>query len=83
MIDFSNFKSLTSVIRYFNTEDVCKQALIDARWSDGDIVCPHCGQHHCARRADGRFFRTEEPGTFPERDRGTGSLRHGLCPPGL
>ena len=54
MIDFSNFKSVISVIKYFNNEDVCKQALVEARWGN-DVVCPHCGQHHCVRRADGRF----------------------------
>lgn len=54
MIDFTHFKSLTSVIRHFNNEDICKQALIEARWGD-DVVCPHCGQHHCTMRKDGRY----------------------------
>ena len=54
MIDFTNFKSLTSVIKHFNNEDICKQTLVDVRWGD-DVVCPHCGQHHCTKRKDGRY----------------------------
>ena len=54
MIDFSSFKSIVSVIKHFNNEDICKQALAEVRWGE-DVVCPHCGKHHCARRADGRF----------------------------
>ena len=54
MIDFTNFKSLTSVIKHFNNEDICKQTLVEVRWGD-DVVCPHCGQHHCTKRKDGRY----------------------------
>ena len=54
MINFNNFKSIISVINYFNDEDICKNALIEARWGD-DVVCPFCGQHHCATRKDGKF----------------------------
>ncbi|MBR5084143.1 MAG: IS1595 family transposase [Prevotella sp.] len=54
MINFSNFKSIVSVINYFHSEDICKKALVDARWGE-DVVCPHCGKHHCAKRTDGRF----------------------------
>ena len=54
MIDFKQFKSIIAVIKHFNSEDKCKEAIIEARWGD-DVVCPHCGQHHCAKRKDGRF----------------------------
>ena len=54
MIDFKNFKSIISVINYFNSEKACEDAIIEARWH-GDVVCPKCGKHHCTRRADGRF----------------------------
>ena len=53
MIDFTQFKSVIAVINHFNNEDVCKQTLAEVRWGD-DVVCPHCGKHHCVRRADGR-----------------------------
>lgn len=54
MINFSHFKSVISVINYFSSEDTCKKALVEARWGD-DVVCPFCGQHHCATRKDGTF----------------------------
>lgn len=54
MLDFTNFKSVISVINHFNSEDVCRQTLAEVRWGD-DVVCPHCGEHHCARRSDGRY----------------------------
>lgn len=54
MINFNRFNSIISVINHFNNEEICKQTLVEARWGD-DVVCPHCGQHHCVKRADGRF----------------------------
>ena len=44
-IDFTKFDSLLSVAEYFNTEEVCRQALEEARWGD-DVVCPYCGKWH-------------------------------------
>lgn len=32
MIDFSKFDSLISMTMYFNSEDVCKQTIIETRW---------------------------------------------------
>jgi transposase-like protein len=55
MIDFSNFDNIISLVAYFNSNDVCKQAIIESRWTDGDVVCPYCGEHHCVTRLDGRF----------------------------
>ena len=53
-IDFSNFDNLFSVMEYFHDENICKLALAQSRWGD-DVVCPHCGQHHCTLRKDGRY----------------------------
>ena len=55
MIDFSQFDNLISLTSYFSTQDKCRQAIIESRWPDGDIVCPYCGGHHCKTRRDGRF----------------------------
>ena len=54
-INFSKFNSLFSVMNYFNTEDKCREAIAQSRWSDGDVVCPYCGQHHCHLRKDKRY----------------------------
>ena len=54
-INFSKFNSLFSVMNYFNTEDKCREAIAQSRWTDGDVVCPYCGQHHCRKRQDKRY----------------------------
>lgn len=55
MIDFSKFNNIISLTSYFNSEETCKQTIIESRWSNGDVVCPYCGNHNCAERTDGRF----------------------------
>ena len=55
MIDFSKFNNIISLTSYFTSDKVCRQAIIDSRWEDGDIVCPYCGSHNCVVRKDGRF----------------------------
>lgn len=55
MIDFTQFNNLVSLLTYFNSNNVCKKAIIESRWADGDVVCPYCGEHHCVSRTDGRF----------------------------
>lgn len=40
---------------YFTDNNVCKQFLAQQRWSDGDVICPICGAHHCTTRKDGRY----------------------------
>ena len=55
MIDFSQFDNIISVITYFSSNEVCKQTIAEERWADGDVICPHCGQHHCVKRTDGRY----------------------------
>ena len=55
MIDFTQFNNIISLTNYFNSDDTCKQAIIESRWSNGDVVCPYCGNHNCVERTDGRF----------------------------
>ena len=61
MIDFSRFRSDLSITSYFNTNEKCQQAIIEARWGadeNQDVVCPYCGKHHCKRSSNGRFCCT-------------------------
>ena len=44
MIDFTKFSSIISVVKHFNNEEVCKNALAESRWGD-DVICPKCGKH--------------------------------------
>ena len=55
MIDFTRFDSLVSLATYFSSTKRCKDALVQSRWSDGDVVCPYCGRHHCYSCKDGRY----------------------------
>lgn len=55
-IDFSQFDSLFSVMEYFTTDSICKEAIAQSRWSDGDVICPYCGGHHCHKCKDGRYL---------------------------
>ncbi|MBR5736395.1 MAG: IS1595 family transposase [Bacteroidales bacterium] len=55
MIDFSKFNSIFELTTYFNSEDKCKKAIFESRWTKDDIICPFCGEHHCTKRTDGRF----------------------------
>lgn len=58
MIDFSNFNCLFTMANYFNNDDICKKTIIENRWGD-DVVCPHCGKHHCKMAKNGRFHCTQ------------------------
>ena len=55
-INFSKFNSLIQIADYFNTEDICKQAIAQERWGDGEVVCPYCGGTHCYMTAEGRYI---------------------------
>ena len=55
-IDFTQFDSLIQVADYFTTNDICKQAIANTRWTDGVAVCPYCGGTHCKMGKDGRYL---------------------------
>lgn len=58
MTDFSKFDSLFAMTMHFNSEETCRDAIVETRWGVGeeqDVVCPYCGGHHCKGRRDGRF----------------------------
>jgi len=57
-IDFTKFDSLISVADYFDTESKCKQTLAESRWG-ADVICPHCGKHHCKLSKNGRYHCTD------------------------
>ena len=59
MIDFSKFNSLFAMANYFSNDNVCKKAIIENRWSVGNVICPHCGKRHCRMSKNGRFHCTE------------------------
>ena len=58
MINFSKFNNILSLTSYFTSDKKCQQAIIEKRWSNGDVVCPYCGKHHCKISKSGRFHCT-------------------------
>lgn len=58
MIDFKKFNSIISLTSYFTSNKKCEQAIMESRWSNGDVVCPYCGKHHCKMSKNGRFHCT-------------------------
>lgn len=58
MIDFSKFSNIISLTSYFVSNAICKQAIVESRWADGNIICPYCGKHHCKKSKSGRFHCT-------------------------
>ena len=55
-INFSKFNSLIAIAEYFNTDEICKNAIAQERWNDGNAVCPYCGSTHCHKCSDGRYI---------------------------
>ena len=58
-ISFSKFNSLIQIADYFSSEEVCKQAIAQQRWGDGEAVCPYCGCSHTYMTAEGRYICKE------------------------
>jgi transposase-like protein len=38
-----NVTSLLQAVRHFTSKENCRRFMIDIRWSDGVVRCPHCG----------------------------------------
>ena len=55
MIDFSHFNNIVALLNFFTTEEKCLKVLKEERWKNGDVVCPHCGKHHCYTLKTGRY----------------------------
>ena len=58
-INFSQFNSLIQIADYFHSDGICKQAIAQERWGDGEAVCPYCGCTHTYMTAEGRYICKE------------------------
>lgn len=43
MINFAKFNSLVAIVQYLDTLKKCKEAIVQYRWTDGDVVCIAAG----------------------------------------
>src|ERR1035441_6326435 len=49
--------SLRDAILYFADFEHCRQFMIELRWPDGVVKCPHCGSAHVAWLAKARVWK--------------------------
>ncbi len=64
MIDFGKFNSLFDFVNYFNSEERCIRAIREARWGNGEAVCPYCGCTHTYECSNGKFACSHCQKTF-------------------
>ena len=50
-------KTLLEATRYFSDYDNCHEFLIELRWPDGKVRCPHCGSDDVAYLPNARVFK--------------------------
>ena len=55
-INFAKFDSLIQIADFFHSEEICKKAIAQERWGNGEVVCPYCGGTHCYMTAEGRYI---------------------------
>ena len=55
-INFAKFDSLIQIADYFSSEEICKQAIAQEHWGDGEAVCPYCGSTHTHVCKEGRYI---------------------------
>ncbi len=53
-VHIKRFNALYKMQDAFTNDEQRKDFLAQERWGD-DVICPHCGQHHCKKRTDGRY----------------------------
>lgn len=58
-VNFTKFNSLMQIADYFCFEEICKAAIAQQRWYDGNSVCPYCGCSHTYMTAEGRYICKE------------------------
>jgi len=56
----TTFRNLTDLQKHFNSEQVCREFLEQARWN-GNVICPHCGINKKPYRIkDGNRFKCSD-----------------------
>ena len=53
-------QTLLEAIRFFSDYENCREAVESIRWTDGTVVCPHCGSERVAYLAKQRRYKCYE-----------------------
>ena len=65
-------KTLIEAIRYFADFENCRQFMMELRWPDGEVTCPHCGSDHVKYLSKVRVWKC-----YAKHPRPTFSLKTG------
>ena len=53
-------ETLLEAVRFFSDYENCRKAVESIRWTDGTVVCPHCGSERVAYLAKQRRYKCYE-----------------------
>src|SRR5665213_3344405 len=65
-------RTLQAAILHFSEYENCKEFMMELRWPDGVVRCPHCGSDHIAYLANARVWKC-----YAKHDRPRFSLKTG------
>ncbi len=59
-------KTLQQAILYFSNHENCHTFLSALRWSDGKVLCPHCGSDRVVYLANAKLYKCYEKHAKPK-----------------
>ncbi|MFZ3339712.1 MAG: IS1595 family transposase [Terriglobales bacterium] len=70
----SGFKTLQQAILHFADFENCKRVMVELRWPDGKIACPHCGSEKVTWLAKNRVWKCYSGHPKPKFSLKTGTI---------
>jgi transposase-like protein len=67
-------RTLQEAIIYFRDYDNCKAFMMELRWPDGKVKCPHCGSAHVTYLAKARVWKCYEKHSLSRFSLKTGTI---------
>jgi len=69
-----SIKTLQRAIQYFSDFENCKRAMVQLRWPDGTVKCPHCGSQKVTWLAKARVWKCYGKHDQPKFSLKTGTI---------
>jgi transposase-like protein len=67
-------RTLKDAILYFSDYENCKQFMMDLRWPNGTVRCPHCGSDHVTYLVKARVWKCYSKHQLPRFSLKTGTI---------
>src|SRR5450755_3372982 len=67
-------KTLQQAIIHFSTYENCYALMVELRWPDGKVKCPHCGSEHVTYLAKNRVWKCYSGHPSPKFSLKTGTI---------